>query len=126
MRRLFDLIIDILLFFGDFIWHMPSRISSAADKIGYGFYYVFTILPFRISIVYRFRKLWYPTKSDFKTYDLTNEMKEWLNTDLGKYRWKIISRLTKDQDRYDYINKEQYLCFRYKTDAVAFKLRWTE
>jgi len=126
MRRLFDLIIDILLFFGDFICHMPSRIKNGFIKIVECVSYVFTILPFRISIVYRFRKLWYPAKSDFKPHNLTNKMKEWLNTDLGKYRWKIISRLTIDLKRYDHIQEEKYLCFRYKTDAVAFKLRWTE
>ncbi len=130
MRRLFDLIIDTLLFLGDFICHMPSMTKNGCMKIAEWIAYVFTMLPFRISIIYRFRKLWYPAKSDFKTYNLTNKMKEWMNTDLGKYRWKIIPRLTRDQSRkdrtYDYINKEQHLCFRYKTDAVAFKLRWTE
>jgi len=126
MRRLFDLIIDILLFFGDFICHMPSRIISAGNKIGDGFYYVFTMLPYKISIVYRFRRMWYPTKSDFKAHALTNEKEKWLNDNLGKYRWKVITRLTKNKnDRY-YTHVKKYLCFRYKTDAVAFKLRWTE
>ncbi len=127
MRKLFDLIIDILLFLGDFICHMPSKIADGCEKIAQAIHYIFTVFPFRISLIYRFRKLWYPAKSDFKTYDLTNEMKEWLDTDLGKYRWKIVSRLVKDNDEYSSdAQKKLYLCFRYKTDAMAFKLRWTE
>lgn len=127
IRKLFDLIIDVLLFLGDFVCHMPSRIADGFEVVAEWLHYVFIILPYKISLIYRFRKMWYPAKSDFKTYDLTNEMKEWLDTDLGKYRWKIVSRLVKDNDGYSSdAQKKFYLCFRYKTDAMAFKLRWTE
>ena len=127
MRRLFDFIIDMLLILGDFICHMPSRIASVAEKVGEGFSYVFETLPYKISLIYRFRRMWYPAKSDFKVHELKTEMKEWLDNDLGKYRWKIVSR--KEIDTSDYYNStsiKKYLCFRYKTDAVAFKLRWAE
>lgn len=124
MRRLFDLIIDILLFFGDFICNMPSYCINGVENMILGFHFVFTILPFRISLIYRFRKLWYPVKSDFNPARLTDEKKEWLNTNLGRYRWKVISRLEKENSYY--AHTKRYLCFRYKTDAVAFKLRWTE
>lgn len=126
IRKLFDLIIDVLLFLGDFVCHMPSRIAGGFEIVAEWFHYVFIIIPYKISLVYRFRKMWYPTKSDFKPHKLTKEMEEWLDTDLGKYRWKIIPRLVKDKNDYYYTQRKRYLCFRYKTDAVAFKLRWTE
>ncbi len=126
IRKLFDLIIDTLLFLGNFVCHMPSHLSRAGDKIGDWFSYLFKKLPFKISLIYRFRRMWYPTKSDFKTHELTNEKKKWLDDNLGKYRWNVISRLTKDETDYGYTHIKKYLCFRYKTDAVAFKLRWTE
>lgn len=126
IRKLFDLIIDILLFLGDFACHMPSRIGNIAEKISERIAYVFIILPYKISLIYRFRRIWYPTKSDFKPHELTNEKEKWLDDNLGKYRWKVISRLTKDESDYGYTHIKKYLCFRYKTDAVAFKLRWTE
>lgn len=125
IRKLFDLIVDILLFLGDFICHMPSRIADGAEKIAQGLSFIFTMLPYKISLIYRFRRLWYPTKSDFEPRGLTNEKKKWLDDNLGKYRWKIIVRLVRDKDDY-YTQMKKYLCFRYKTDAVAFKLRWTE
>lgn len=127
IRKLFDLIIDILLFLGDFICHMPSRITNGCEKIAQGFYYVFALLPYKISLIYRFRKMWYPTKSDFRPHMLTKDMEKWLDADLGKYRWKVVSRIVKERGGYsDHVHTEQYLCFRYKTDAMAFKLRWTE
>lgn len=126
MRKLFDLIIDTLLFSGDFICHFPSRIVHGYKKIAEGIFYVFKILPFRISLIYRFRKIWYPAKSDFDSVDLTNEMRKWLDDNLGKYRWSVIPRLTHKDGDYNWLCTKYYLCFRYKTDAVAFKLRWTE
>jgi len=116
MRRLFDLIIDTLLFLGDFVCHMPSR-------IGNGFVYMIEVLPYKISLIYRFRRMWYPAKSDFEPHELTNEKEKWLDDNLGKYRWKIITRTENDGFN---TYKKRYLCFRYETDAVAFKLRWTE
>lgn len=126
IRKLFDLVIDILLFFGDFICHMPSKIADGCEKIAQATQFVFTMLPYKISLIYRFRRIWYPTKSDFSIHDLTNEKKKWLDDNLGKYRWKIITRLTKDSNDLYYTYLKKYLCFRYRTDAVAFKLRWTE
>ncbi len=126
IRKLFDLIIDTLLFLGNFVCHMPSHLARAADKIGDWFSYVFTILPYKISLIYRFRRMWYPATSDFEPHELTNEKEQWLDDNLGKYRWKIISRLVKSKNDYFHTQTKKYLCFRYKTDAMAFKLRWTK
>ena len=123
MRRLFDFVIDTFLFFGDIICHLPTHILNMIEKVFRSVSYIFSILPFKISLVYRFRKIWYPTKSDFDSHKITNEMYEWLNTDLGKYRWQIISRLTNYVDS-NHLS-EDHLCFRYKTDAMAFKLKWS-
>ena len=123
MRILFNFIIDALLFCGDFICHMPSRIFYVISKIGYGVNYVIEVLPYKISLIYRFRRMWYPVKSNFRVYDLTEIHKKWMNDNIGKYRWKVISR--KEGSGYDIYSKP-YLCFRYKTDVVAFKLRWAE
>ena len=125
MRRLFNLIIDLLLFFGDLICHMPSRFGAGCEKVLEWFSYVFTRLPYRISLIYRFRRMWYPAKSEFKSHNLTKDMEKWLDEDLGKYRWKIVSRSTKGEYS-NYPESKKYLCFRYKTDAMAFKLRWME
>lgn len=129
IRIVFDFIIDSILWTGHSIVDLPNltknfwyKIDKLLGIIGHHI----SGLPYTISLKYRFKRMWYPIISDFDFNErsLDREKKEWMNAEIGVYRWKVIKRNCRDNERTYYTYTKQYLCFRYKTDAMAFKLRW--
>lgn len=125
--RILNFFIDIMFFVldiigvglccvGNFLEVIIERVFMVIEVV---FDFLFDIIPNKISLFYRIQRIFYPTKSDFDLKDFDTEQKNWLDENVGKYRWKIVKRKTSSYD-----SPNRYLCFRQKTDAVAFKLRW--
>ncbi len=117
MGRLFDFILDIII-------GTMSVISRFPGIIAY--------FPYTISPVYHWRRIWFPyrfetiKKNDYSDlYHYDPEKILWLDENVGKYRWRIIKR--KGFNESNFFRKTEYnLCFRHKTDAMAYKLKWVE
>ena len=117
MGRLFDTILDIIIATTSMIVQLPRMI-----------YY----FPYTISLIYRFQNIWFPyiyetieVSHVSNIYYQDEEKKLWLNENIGKYRWKLIKRGGVDHSSFQ--RRPSYsLCFRHKSDAMAYKLKWVE
>lgn len=122
-----DFILDIFLTILIGVTKIPKAIGSSVYYIRH--------FPHYIALRYRLQKLWFPYQYDVQTHhaedkhaeyhmpDFDNKI-EWLDENIGKYRWKIINR--KGLYHRKHIKRKISLCFRHKRDAMAFKLKWIE
>ena len=126
--RILNFFIDIMFYILDILGvglsYVADILEIIFEKLFEGVEVVFDLLfdtiPNKISLFYRIQRIFYPTKSDFNLKDFDTEQQQWLDENVGKYRWKIVKRRTGSYD-----SPYRHLYFRQKTDAVAFKLRWT-
>lgn len=125
--RILNFFIDIMFYILDILGvglcYVGGFLEIIMEKLFGGLETVFDLLfdtmPDKISLLYRIQRIFYPTKSDFNLKDFNTEQQQWLDENVGKHRWKIIKR------GFDFDTQHRHLYFRQKTDAAAFKLRWT-
>lgn len=117
MGKLFDFILDVILAIMSIMAHLPRIIAH---------------FPYTMSPVYHWKRIWFPYKFEtvFSSYSAESYSHEsekvlWLNENIGRYRWKIIKRKGFNESNF-FRKTEHNLCFRHKTDAMAYKLKWTE
>lgn len=115
MFFILDILGVVLCYVGGFLEIILEKLSDGMEVV---FDLLFDTIPNKISLFYRIQRIFYPTKSDFNLKDFNTEQQQWLDENVGKYHWKIIKR------GFDFDTQNRYLCFRQKTDAAAFKLRW--
>lgn len=129
--RIFDFLIDSVLFIWFVIYSTPLWVWNGMiyciTNIGNGFHWILHELPNIISFRYRIKRFFYPfTISEFnentlyrlhigQQSSLFDDICNWLNENVGKFRWKIIQRES---------NQYPQLCFRHKSDLMGFKLQW--
>lgn len=128
IHNILDFFIDKILFIlntlYNLICYVGEWIERAADRMFNGMDrfldLIFETIPNKISLCYRLQRIFYPYKCecDLDLEIFPTEVKCWLDDSIGKYRWKIINQSVAP------FASKRYLCFRRKTDATAFKLRW--
>lgn len=128
IHNILDFFINVMLFILNILTVLLCRvgiwIEVIVEKVFDGmdgfFVFVFETMPNNISLCYRFQRIFYPAKCkcDLDLKIFSTEIKHWLDDNIGKHRWKVIKRGS------DLCEIKYHLCFRRKTDVMAFKLRW--
>ena len=92
---------------------------------------IFHVIPRRVSLCYRLQRIFFPAKlsdDDFsrvnnRNGNVSSGCRDWMNENVGEYHWKVISRRHYHEGGWDnHYEIRYYLCFRYRSDAMAFKL----